>query len=226
LGSSLRPQLHASLVDARIQALGNTEDFAISCKLTRPVGLTNPMPQTGKTDVKTYDLGIVFVHGIGQQKRGESLVQMIDALVECTALLRYPTNTCIPEGELIDLRLESGGPNAEASLRFRPAGGSEQIWLLSEARWAESFPEPTYGEVAIWAGQILPRTLLVHFFKSLARRREQTFRVLLAVMNGAPVGSEQGHTPVGVAMPKTLTLPQSAVSCASNENNDQLGSDD
>ena len=110
---------------------------------------------------KPYKLGILFVHGMGQQERGDTITQMGDALTEW--LRRWLGNDRF---SLRDATLRgqetaaagttspsaSGRANATVVLTRRkddPEPGDK--WLLAESWWADAFRQATLGELVAWA---------------------------------------------------------------------------
>ena len=111
---------------------------------------------------KDYRLGILFVHGMGEQERGDTITQMGDALTEW--LRRWLGNDRF---SLQDATLRSreaaaagttspstsGRANASVILN-RKKGGPEDPgdqWLLAESWWADVFRPATLGELVAWA---------------------------------------------------------------------------
>jgi hypothetical protein len=86
-------------------------------------------PAAAETDGKKFDLGIIYVHGIGEQKRGEALVQIADALVRCISQLSNRTDVTIPAVELTSVRIPEAS-NAEACFQFAGSSAGGQRWLV------------------------------------------------------------------------------------------------
>jgi hypothetical protein len=107
-------------------------------------------------------LGVLFVHGIGEQKRGETLVTWLDALLDtigAATLDRVSTNI-----ELADLKSPAhatdDGP-AHAVVRIKGEKGEER-WLVAEAWWAETFAAPTFRQLVSWSVRAVPWSLTMH----------------------------------------------------------------
>src|SRR5687768_15641472 len=105
-------------------------------------------PEPEPPPEKTYRLGILFVHGMGQQERGDTITQMGDALTEW--LRRWLGNDRF---SLQDATLR--GPEATASGTTSPAASGRanatvvltrkkddpepgDQWLLAESWWADA----------------------------------------------------------------------------------------
>src|SRR5688572_5830580 len=86
---------------------------------------------------RRYDLGVLFVHGIGTQRARNTLVQWGDELVR---VIKAATDSEV----LIDVERARPGAGtseepAESDLTMVTKDGSER-WLLTEAWWADAFP--------------------------------------------------------------------------------------
>lgn len=130
-----------------------------------------------------YHVGVLFVHGIGQQVQGETLTKFSDALSAWLARWVTRNNECEasigPENDhapvvisATDLEPADGSP-AHASMRVNgrldkalPEG---QNWLLAESWWAETFKAPKTGAVLRWMLTILPYMVLEQFLAPLLR---------------------------------------------------------
>lgn len=95
---------------------------------------------------QTYDVGVVFVHGIGDQAPGETVAQFGEPFAEYLvareeaaggALEVVRTDESDPAGESIDVRPRLGAPAPS--------------WHLTEAHWADDFDSPTYPDLVRWA---------------------------------------------------------------------------
>lgn len=128
-------------------------------------------PVTESVAPKQFQLGVLFVHGIGTQPSGDTLVRWGDALVKVIGR---------STGEEVAVRIERG------SLGSRPLDGPTQVevllrwedcterWLLAEAWWAQAFPAPTYRELVSWSFRALPLSIAVHigqrYWQTAARK--------------------------------------------------------
>lgn len=118
---------------------------------------------------KPYQLGILFVHGMGQQERGDTITQMGDALGEWLRKRlangeAAGTDFSIREAELRGSQsaaTSSGSVSgrAHASVlitgRDKNAKRREQ-WLLAESWWADAFRPATLSELVAWAIAVGP----------------------------------------------------------------------
>jgi hypothetical protein len=112
---------------------------------------------------RLYDLGVLFVHGIGQTTQGETLLQFGEPLVASIEHLAAPQHADgLPVRTSVAFAHLKGSPDtspAHAELRvdnFRSVKDEDRgskmpqsHWLLAEAWWAERFPTPTYRDFAL-----------------------------------------------------------------------------
>ncbi len=116
-----------------------------------------------------FAVGILFVHGIGTQRKGETLSQFGGGLYRWldSAKDRGERRLC-ERVTLDDARLvapEDPGAPAHAHLTLHPVGGGQTPvpWLLAESWWAEAFAAPNFTDLASWGVNIVPWTLGSHF---------------------------------------------------------------
>ena len=102
-----------------------------------------------------WSLGVLLVHGIGEQTRGDTLTEEGDHIVRW--LRRRASGG---EVDVLDVvaRQASGDeiPAAHAALRITPPSGEPSQWLVAESFWADVFRPATYGELAGWAVTVGP----------------------------------------------------------------------
>ncbi|ATZ29281.1 hypothetical protein ACFZBM_30530 [Streptomyces lavendulae] len=124
-------------------------------------------------DTFTFDVGVVFVHGIGSQARGATLLSWAEPLFEVLSQVgpRYGFSTRV--GNVDDLV----GDAPEITLEIAQTGSQPTTWLLSEARWAEAFHPSRASDVLLWAVRFSWRAArrglaaLVHQFWFSATKR-------------------------------------------------------
>jgi hypothetical protein len=131
----------------------------------------------------TQQLGVLFVHGIGEQRQGETLVQFADPL--SSWIVRW-----LSRGELVDAAIghrDDEGPVAVSGTRLEPTDdgpartvmvvsappdehlGGRTEWLLAESWWAQTFRPPKTTTVILWLFVVLPYLLLEHTYVPLSR---------------------------------------------------------
>jgi len=126
-----------------------------------------------------FDLGVLFVHGIGQNKQGETLLSFGEPLCRSLDELVEPppggatSATGLTQVTTAWLSTPDEGPaRAEVTVEgasAQTAGAVTSRWLFAEAWWAATFPTPTYAELAIWSFGVLPATLVSHFDRRFRR---------------------------------------------------------
>lgn len=135
---------------------------------TPPVGARGALADPPPAPVRA---GVLFVHGIGSQRRGETLTAAGEPLyrwfrdwfrspsaVRPRASVRLEDTVLLPS---------SGDPDAPPHTWLKV--GPEVELLLAESHWADSFPVPRFSEVARWALLVLPWTIATQFATRLRR---------------------------------------------------------
>jgi tetratricopeptide (TPR) repeat protein len=144
-------------------------------------------------DVPLYELGVLFVHGIGQSGRAETLLRFgepLRASIESVATPDQPPAGLGSEAPAVrvavsaaTLEPDDAHSPAHAELHIAGAtrasslnagtvasgGSGESRWLMAEAWWAKKFPTPTFGDIVSFSFEILPWTLLAHFDRRFRR---------------------------------------------------------
>jgi hypothetical protein len=135
-----------------------------------------------------HALGVLFVHGIGEQPRGdtllafgEPLIQSLHEWVEGRGLGR----ATVVESKLSASQVESGEPT-HAVLRLAVGEHAPKTWLLAESWWADEFRRPPFMKLAGWLLTIGPWAILSHASRWLrdapkAQRPYQWLKIVLAV---------------------------------------------
>ncbi len=154
-----------------------------------------------------YGLGVLVVHGIGDQKQGATLTTWVDALTEwCNtrdsktsdpderrlkaqvrrAMLRPPEGPAHVELSVTSTRTRSN-PHTNRTVRTT----NTQSWLLAEGWWASTFEPPSFGEIWSWSFVSVPATAAMHANTMVASaiRRWKSSRGLQAVYEGARFGA-------------------------------------
>ena len=114
-------------------------------------------------------VGVLFIHGIGTQRKGETLASFGGALYRWLELAKFRGgDDHVGHVRLEDARLVvPEDPSAPAHARLRLNAGDPQVpdieWLLAESWWAESFGAPSFASLAEWGLGIIPWTIGSHF---------------------------------------------------------------
>ena len=113
------------------------------------------------------DLGILFVHGIGDQPQGSTLVEFGTPLVEWLAERAAARRGTVLVGEA---QLAPGDPGTPAYADVTiAADGESRRWLMAESWWAASFGVVRFSDLARWATAVVPWTFGSHFGVRLVR---------------------------------------------------------
>jgi fumarate reductase subunit D len=115
-----------------------------------------------------YDLGVLLVHGIGNQTLGSTLTAFGTPLVEW---LRARAKRTGAKAELGTTVLTATSDEPASSELTISSGNGQRRWLLAESWWAQSFPTAQFRDVAKWSLLIVPWTIGTHFAKRLSRAK-------------------------------------------------------
>ncbi len=108
---------------------------------------------------KTHSLGVVLVHGIGEQESGDTLVEVGDAM--CDWFERRGIDAA---PGTVSLMSDDGASYTASDMASAELTGIR--WLMVEARWAKTFGAPGSSGVLFWAFKVLPHTLATHLTKN------------------------------------------------------------
>jgi hypothetical protein len=120
---------------------------------------SEPAPELSEQGVEAFGakgpakVGIAFVHGIGNQKPGETLLALAPPLVDL--IMRWSATTPgveAPNDPVLESQIDFN-PGKPAYIRARlPAQGEhpEQEWWMTEAWWAARVSPPSVGEMFAW----------------------------------------------------------------------------
>ncbi len=125
-----------------------------------PAAATTP-PRPGEITPGT--LGVVFVHGIGSQLRGETLLQWSGPIVRAVSGWARNTQGVIPADEadaVVRSEIDfAGGSMPYVTVRVPAVGASPghgalepQTWVMTEAWWAQRVSPPPLGTMIDWCG--------------------------------------------------------------------------
>ena len=98
-------------------------------------------------------VGIVFVHGIGSQRPGETLLDWSRPLIRL--LTEWRTALGLPPDPVVASDIDFSGatlPTIELAIPGAPAGPADamaepQRWILTEAWWAARVEPPSLGSM-------------------------------------------------------------------------------
>jgi len=128
-----------------------------------------------KEEKKPYRLGVLFVHGIGEQQRGDTLTEMGDALVSWFDRALETEPHPIGDVRIWDASLRQTDDDdvgtAHLSVRVTMTGfeAYPSDWLLAESWWADAFRPPSFAEFASWGVAVGPWVAVTQFLSLSAR---------------------------------------------------------
>lgn len=136
-------------------------------------------------------IGVLFIHGIGKQEQGETLVGYSEPLYQwIDRWLKEAQQKISPSEENksgvqilnVDLRPTDNSPaHTEWLLRMNQDGNiKESCWLLAEAWWAETFAAASFWTTLQWAVQVIPSLIILHFVSvtnRVFRSRQNNFGI-------------------------------------------------
>jgi hypothetical protein len=144
-------------------------------------------------------LGVLFVHGIGEQDQGQTLISWSDAIADWFAgwFRRDPAALAAIgplDGESpvslqrSDLQPESAGTPGNVAVvigRRSESGDQRSGWLLAESWWADVVQPPKGRTLLLWLLVILPYQLLAQFWvpvwRGLRRLRESDSKLIMGL---------------------------------------------
>jgi hypothetical protein len=110
----------------------------------------------------TEDIGVLLVHGIGNQKQGETLTEWGMRILDSLKV----------HGEVVirtsRLRPDAHGSPAHVKADVR-TDRSHFSLLMAEAWWADDFPKATFRALAFWSIRSVPWTVVSHFDERFRR---------------------------------------------------------
>lgn len=137
-----------------------------------------------------HKVGVLFVHGIGEQPEGETLLAFGEPLVRwIDDWLRRAEDGPRGEVEVSATKFapsKTGGafpPHAEVHVSVRgEAGAQESSWLLAESWWGGEIQPPPFGKVAGWMLTAGAWSILTHATKRAQSSKTDTRRLLREIL--------------------------------------------
>jgi hypothetical protein len=113
---------------------------------------TNFRPHEAQDCADADHLGVVFVHGVGFQNRGETLLSWSDRLIRMLGARYGDADDPVDRVHRSEIDLDGSEPSS-IELRIPGVdGGRPQHWLLAEAFWAASIQPPSVPTMLRWLG--------------------------------------------------------------------------
>ena len=170
---------------------------------------------------KDHDVGVLFVHGMGDQGRGDTVGQMGEAVAEWLRRETEgtPTEVTIRHASLKESHPELGDA-AEIHITFDGAiSPQDEVagahakpvarWILAESWWGGSFRPASYLETALWAISVGPWLVASQLDAVLQRTRSNpVLRWILIPILGLSAGVVAALiTPLALALLVVALLP-------------------
>jgi hypothetical protein len=89
--------------------------------------------------------GVIMVHGIGDQKRGDTIAEFSKAVHD--TLIKSPKDNDYPS---IQLEPDISGNPSSVTLEITSPYGDKTTWRCQEAYWNDAFPPPQATQVLWW----------------------------------------------------------------------------
>jgi len=122
---------------------------------------------------RRYPLGVLFVHGIGEQPEGDTLLGFGEPIIRFLRRWLAGGNPKrggelkVERSVLTPSRLRKQVP-PHSTVRVRvPDSGCEQVWLWAESWWGGEVQPPAFGRMATWMTTVGAWSILVHFTKHI-----------------------------------------------------------
>ncbi len=115
-------------------------------------------------------IGIVFVHGIGSQKPGETLVSWARPLLRVvTSWSATTTGVRAPNDPVTDAEVDFSGSNRPFIRARVPGVGTHdpQEWVMTEAWWSTKVSPPSIGDMFRWLFPMEMGRIIFGIFKGL-----------------------------------------------------------
>jgi Ca2+/Na+ antiporter len=126
-----------------------------------------------------YKLGILFVHGIGEQPKADTLLASSEPLVQWLRQALRPNGTIRFTEARLNLAAGDHDEPAYATLAIEATPG-EQQWLLAESWWGGEVRRPSFFKLAGWMLTTGAWMIVSHFLRG-ARSRTSRFAQFLFV---------------------------------------------
>jgi hypothetical protein len=144
-------------------------------------------------------LGVLLVHGIGEQQAGDTLLEFTEPLEDFCAQWVAGAGDSAGTVTVSDtqLRREEGDGPAPSHTRLHASvdGRGEMTWLVAESRWAERFPVPSFGQLLGWLFSVVAPVTQRHIdSRLLLAATDRSFRNLESVL-GVIAGQEKASAP-------------------------------
>ncbi|MDE3220774.1 MAG: hypothetical protein KGO23_15510, partial [Nitrospirota bacterium] len=157
-----------------LETLG-TQATAIRQKLDDPkfkqetadllINLITLVTKAAATTESKAEVGVLFVHGIGEQPKGDTLTRFGDPIIDwIERWLRRNDGSLRMDHSTLNTRGPTVMTPAHACFTtYSKPSQTMKTWIFAEAWWAEEFQRPPLGELALWLLTRGPWLILKHF---------------------------------------------------------------
>jgi hypothetical protein len=142
---------------------------------------------------------VLFVHGIGQQRQGETLTAWGDAIIlwlrrwidgGAVTVASQKADAGVSQDGSVTITMHEAVVDGQALDSTTPAylmltvetkstsPVIESKWLMAEAWWADAFLPATFHDLSVWGLQVVPWTLFMHFGIRIRRASDNIDRRL------------------------------------------------
>src|SRR5262249_45316408 len=155
----------------------------------------DPVPSRAAREVAAtpaeHNLGILFVHGIGDQPEGNTLLAFGEPLLQWLNRWLHRVDG-EPHGDVSVVKTlltpskldQQVPPHAELCVEFRQGEGaseSSQSWLMAESWWGGDVKAPAFGQVAGWMMTVGAWSILSHLSKRVRRLKHVAARIVVEI---------------------------------------------
>jgi hypothetical protein len=153
-----------------------------------------PAPQASRSPCASsgaeHQLGILFVHGIGEQPEGETLLAFGEPLLRWLNrwLRRGGEETSTAGASVVHTLLtpskldEHVPPHAEVRIALPQSVADPASWLMAESWWGGDVQPPAFGKLAKWMMTVGAWIILSHISKGVLRFRHRASRIAMQVV--------------------------------------------
>jgi hypothetical protein len=148
---------------------------------TDPAASPEPEPPKPSREPDPNRIGVVVIHGIGNQKPGETLLLWAHSLLRIVNAWAATTAGITPDNDhamTADIDL-TGATRPWVAIDIPPAPGHDpQTWLLTEAWWAARVTPPSLTEMYRW---LIPSREIANLLRGVFHGVDQQDRTLRAI---------------------------------------------
>lgn len=143
---------------------------------------------------KSRRLGVLLVHGVGSERRGDSLVHCATAIHKWVKTWALNASLVDPNlaVDLVDTSIVQASADSPAHARLVIRQGetfAPVSWLITESCWFDAYRRPGFFDFLSWATLVLPIAVILHFL-AVHERVFSDFKLCEDVLQKRPVDPE------------------------------------